>query len=260
MSKSRIGRTTGSEWSTNSWCDSGKINRPPISLSKIVSTTCNPHSAKAYEGKIRAVVGAVTDDTRLHVVPKMTICALRFTATARARVEKAGGECITFDQLALRAPTGSNVILLRGPKNAREAVKHFGFGPHSHKVNHRGSLGRGRNRMLTPATEAVRGEQGQEVRARSWPQKVARLQGLRSERATQMWFGWQQAGIDLLCRFDWPDSSEESRTGTAALHGAVGVRTIALAIMKLEKRSKSSSSVFQGRVWIASSCCPDRMS
>jgi len=39
-----------------------------------------------------------------------------------------------LDQLALRAPTGSNTLLLRGPKNAREAVKHFGFGPHKHKV------------------------------------------------------------------------------------------------------------------------------
>ena len=76
----------------------------------------------------------MTDDNRLLEVPKMTICALGFTATARARIEKAGGECLTFDQLALRAPTGSNVILLRGPKNAREAVKHFGFGPHSGKV------------------------------------------------------------------------------------------------------------------------------
>jgi hypothetical protein len=41
---------------------------------------------------------------------------------------------LTLDQLALRAPTGSNTLLLRGPKNAREAVKHFGMGPHKHKV------------------------------------------------------------------------------------------------------------------------------
>lgn len=68
-------------------------------------------------------------------VPKLTVAALRFTATARARIEKAGGECLTLDQLALRAPTGANTLLLRGPKNAREAVKHFGFGPHSGKVS-----------------------------------------------------------------------------------------------------------------------------
>ena len=27
------------------------------------------------------------------------------------------------------APTGSNTVLLRGPKNSREAVKHFGPAP-----------------------------------------------------------------------------------------------------------------------------------
>lgn len=36
---------------------------------------------------------------------------------------------MTFDQLALLAPTGANTCLLRGPKNAREAVKHFGRAP-----------------------------------------------------------------------------------------------------------------------------------
>jgi hypothetical protein len=105
-----------------------------MSLSKIVAVSATEHSGKEHEGKIRAVVGTVTDDNRMLEVPKLSICALRFTATARARIEAAGGEAITFDQLALRAPTGSNVILLRGPKNAREAVKHFGFGPHKNKV------------------------------------------------------------------------------------------------------------------------------
>ena len=86
--------------------------------------------------KTIVVVGTITDDIRLLKVPeKLTIAALHFTATARARIEKAGGECLTMDQLALRAPTGSNTLLLRGPKNAREAVKHFGFGPHSGKVS-----------------------------------------------------------------------------------------------------------------------------
>lgn len=46
-----------------------------------------------------------------------------------------GGEVITFDQLALRAPTGSKTVLLQGRRNAREAHKHFGLAPgvpHSH--------------------------------------------------------------------------------------------------------------------------------
>lgn len=111
-----------------------RINRPPMSISRIVSTAVNEHAAEEHKNKTVVLIGTVTDDNRLLVVPKISIAALRFTATARARIEKAGGECLTLDQLALRAPTGANTLLLRGPKNAREAVKHFGFGPHSHKV------------------------------------------------------------------------------------------------------------------------------
>jgi len=108
-----------------------KINRPPVSISRIIRNAANPHAPK--QDKIVVVVGTVTDDNRALEIPKLSVAALRFTATARARIEAAGGECITLDQLALRAPTGSNTLLLRGPKNAREAVKHFGMGPHKHK-------------------------------------------------------------------------------------------------------------------------------
>ncbi|RYO85202.1 hypothetical protein DL766_009965 [Monosporascus sp. MC13-8B] len=105
-----------------------RINRPPMSLSRVKSQI-----SKGQEDKTVVVVGTITDDNRLLEVPKMTIAALRFTATARSRILAAGGEALTLDQLALRAPTGSNTLLLRGPKNAREAVKHFGMGPHKHK-------------------------------------------------------------------------------------------------------------------------------
>ncbi|MBA0764117.1 hypothetical protein Gotri_013488, partial [Gossypium trilobum] len=167
------------------------------------------------EDKIGVVVGTVTDDIRVYEVPALTVTALRFTETARARIEKAGGECSTFDQLALRAPLGQNTIsilllhfvsscyatlvssnrnqihpltgneisyalsnvsrkadpsayimscerrkwrldlfqllwmelqvLLRGPKNAREAVKHFGPAPgvpHSYSKPYVRSKGR----------------------------------------------------------------------------------------------------------------------
>lgn len=36
------------------------------------------------------------------------------TEGARARILKAGGELITFDQLALRAPKGKNTVLVQG--------------------------------------------------------------------------------------------------------------------------------------------------
>eukprot|EP00246_Nothoceros_aenigmaticus_P001080 TRINITY_DN113_c0_g1_i2.p1 TRINITY_DN113_c0_g1~~TRINITY_DN113_c0_g1_i2.p1 ORF type:complete len:188 (-),score=38.42 TRINITY_DN113_c0_g1_i2:295-858(-) len=100
-----------------------KTNRPPLSLSRLLRYTAGK------EDKIAVVVGTVTDDIRVYDVPALKVAALKFTETARARILKAGGEVYTFDQLALKAPTGSNTILLRGPKNAREAVKHFGRAP-----------------------------------------------------------------------------------------------------------------------------------
>ena len=106
-----------------------RINRPPVSISRIVANISEKSNNKTV-----VIIGTVTDDNRLLTVPKLSVAALRFTATARARILAAGGEALTLDQLALRAPTGSNTLLLRGPKNAREAVKHFGFGPHKHKV------------------------------------------------------------------------------------------------------------------------------
>ncbi|TQD84216.1 hypothetical protein C1H46_030306 [Malus baccata] len=116
-----------------------KVNKAPLSLSRLIKYMTGK------EGKIAVVVGTVTDDIRVYEVPCLKVTALRFTETARARIEKAGGECLTFDQLALRAPLGQNTILLRGPKNAREAVKHFGPAPgvpHSHTKPYVRSKGR----------------------------------------------------------------------------------------------------------------------
>ncbi|KAL3627065.1 TOM1-like protein 9 [Castilleja foliolosa] len=63
------------------------------------------------ENQIAVLVGTITDDIRLQEeLPAMKVTALRFTETARARIEKAGGECLTFDQLALRAPLGQNTV------------------------------------------------------------------------------------------------------------------------------------------------------
>ncbi|CAK7239905.1 MAG: hypothetical protein STHCBS139747_001340 [Sporothrix thermara] len=115
-----------------------RINRPPVSLSRIAANTRNGDSAK----KTVVVVGTVTDDNRLLTVPKVQVAALRFTATARARITAAGGRALTLDQLALEKPTGANTLLLRGPKNSREAFKHFGFGPHKHKKPYVASKGR----------------------------------------------------------------------------------------------------------------------
>merc|ERR1712006_69261 len=96
-----------------------RMNRPPLSLSKI------NRFMKGKEGKMAVVVGTVTDDVRMLEAPKnMKICALRVTESARARIMN-NGDIITFDQLAQLYPTGSNCVLLRGPRFARESVRHW---------------------------------------------------------------------------------------------------------------------------------------
>ncbi|XP_068215595.1 large ribosomal subunit protein eL18 [Palaemon carinicauda] len=118
-----------------------KINRPQLSLARLAGHAKRPRR----EGRIFVVVGTITDDLRLFKVPKLTVCALRVTARARARIEKAGGEIITFDVLARRAPLGKNTVLLQGCRKAREAVKHFGRAPglpHSHAKPYVRSKGR----------------------------------------------------------------------------------------------------------------------
>ena len=102
-----------------------KTNRPQMSLSRLSKHMTKPSRA----GKTAVVVGSITNDPRLMDVPKLSVCALRATETARARILKAGGEIITFDQLALRAPTGKQTVLLQGKRKNREACKHFGKAP-----------------------------------------------------------------------------------------------------------------------------------
>lgn len=86
-------------------------------------------SSEQRKDKVAVVVGTVLDDKRVFSVPKMTVCALRFAEGARERILKAGGEVLTFDQLATKSPRGKNTVLLQGSRNARTACKHFGLAP-----------------------------------------------------------------------------------------------------------------------------------
>ncbi|KRX00207.1 Ribosomal protein L18e/L15P [Pseudocohnilembus persalinus] len=115
------------------------VRRFPLGLSRIVKNTKGDN-----ENKIVVSTATVTNDNRLLEFPKRTVCALKFTEAARRRILAAGGECITFDQLALRAPTGENCLLLRGPQE-REVYRHFGPAPgarHSHTAPYVRSEGR----------------------------------------------------------------------------------------------------------------------
>lgn len=118
-----------------------RINQPPMSLQRVVRLL----KKSGKEEKIVCVVGTVTDDARLLKVPKVKLCALRVTEKARGRILAAGGEVITFDQLAVRSPTGKGTLLIQGKRTARVANKHFGKAPgvpHSHTRPYVRSKGR----------------------------------------------------------------------------------------------------------------------
>merc|ERR1711988_1089847 len=102
-----------------------KNNRPPMSVARVVRNMKKP----GRENKIAVIVGTVTDDIRLLDLPKLKICCLHMTERARARVLKAGGEIMTFDQLALKCPKGQNTVNMQGPRKSREAYRHFGKAP-----------------------------------------------------------------------------------------------------------------------------------
>ncbi len=114
-------------------------NRPPLSLSRLVRHMKKKgilklqqnlrfeFAFKGRESKTAVVVGSITDDVRLYEVPKLTVCALHLTERVRARILGAGGEILTFDQLALRSPKGKNTVLLQGPRKARKANRFFGM-------------------------------------------------------------------------------------------------------------------------------------
>jgi large subunit ribosomal protein L18e len=108
-----------------------RVHRAPISLSRL-NRFATKKSFKDLETKgaepIFAIVATVTDDVRLLEIPKLRVCALKFSEKARARITAAGGFCTTFDQLAINRPSGEHVVLLRGPRD-RETLKHFGRAP-----------------------------------------------------------------------------------------------------------------------------------
>lgn len=100
--------------------------KPALSLSKLGQHM----KGDSKTGKTAVIIGTVTNDPRLLECPeKMNVCALKFTETARKRIEKAGGKCMTLDELAMQSPLGKNCLLLRGPVHARTVERYFGKAP-----------------------------------------------------------------------------------------------------------------------------------
>eukprot|EP00768_Dysnectes_brevis_P006669 gnl/Dysnectes_brevis/533_a590_7591.p1 GENE.gnl/Dysnectes_brevis/533_a590_7591~~gnl/Dysnectes_brevis/533_a590_7591.p1 ORF type:complete len:186 (-),score=52.99 gnl/Dysnectes_brevis/533_a590_7591:70-627(-) len=119
-----------------------RTNRPAVSLATL-SKRMSQH-----DDKVAVVVGTITNDDRMPLIPKMTVCALHFTKTARARIETVGGRCMSFDELLMENPKGCNTVMIQGHRLSREVCKSYGAPgvPGSHakpKVLSKGSLSKG---------------------------------------------------------------------------------------------------------------------
>merc|ERR1719517_183337 len=73
-------------------------SKPPLSVQKLAKFM------EGKEGKIAVVVGPVTDDKRLYEIPKLSVCALRFTETARARRAGSSRWPVARESLAATRP------------------------------------------------------------------------------------------------------------------------------------------------------------
>ncbi|KAH0570391.1 Ribosomal protein L18 [Spironucleus salmonicida] len=121
-----------------------QTNQPSVSTSRLASISKN------QQGKTLVLVSTVTNDPRVIEIPKMTVCALKFTATAKAHIEKFGGKCITFDDLILENPKMENVFMVQGKRSHRATYKKFGSAGISSSVvaKGHGSGCKGRKRQL----------------------------------------------------------------------------------------------------------------
>merc|ERR1719222_1689776 len=100
-----------------------RIHMPCISVCNLI----NLAKRNWNDRRILTVFGKVGDNPKLLRLPKhVRVCALRFSNSARQRIESRQGHCYTFDQLALLQPKGSDTLLLRGKKNNRKARKYWG--------------------------------------------------------------------------------------------------------------------------------------
>nr|CCA65972.1 60S ribosomal protein L18 [Tetracapsuloides bryosalmonae] len=105
-----------------------RIQKPVISVARLKKHASIVNGDK----KILTVVGTVTNDERIDEIPKMTVCALKFTKMARARILASGGKILSLDELAKKSPDGKNTLLLQGCRKARVACRYFGAAPGDH--------------------------------------------------------------------------------------------------------------------------------
>merc|ERR1711998_585207 len=94
---------------------------------------CISELSRLMKGKkgTAVFVGTITDDRRVNpkIYKKLKVCAIRFTKATITKITATGGQCLTFDQLALLAPKGSGCNLFRGRKNGFASANYSKLAP-----------------------------------------------------------------------------------------------------------------------------------
>merc|ERR1711936_173756 len=94
--------------------------RGAVSLKTVAKT------ALAYPDKLIVVAGSVCDDLRIHDMPKVNLCCLKYSASAERRITSSNGVILTLEEALARDPLMKNCIFMRPSSTRREAQKHFG--------------------------------------------------------------------------------------------------------------------------------------
>lgn len=85
-------------------------NLSKVSLSRLIR-----FSSKNFS-KTVVIVGKVLNDDRLIKIPKISLCVLEISESARKRILDSGGRILYLEQLASQNPSGKNTLLLRARK------------------------------------------------------------------------------------------------------------------------------------------------
>eukprot|EP00917_Polyrhabdina_sp_WS-2016_P019675 GHVP01041992.1.p2 GENE.GHVP01041992.1~~GHVP01041992.1.p2 ORF type:complete len:214 (+),score=38.31 GHVP01041992.1:1365-2006(+) len=107
-----------------------RLNKGCVSLGRIQRQYESIEDNNTTNSKMNDIIvipGTVVDDERIHRIRTMRICALKFTKSSRKRIEEVGGECLTFDKLALENPNGKNCHIIKANIKGRLNSKRFGY-------------------------------------------------------------------------------------------------------------------------------------
>ncbi|OAG29416.1 large subunit ribosomal protein L18e [Nematocida displodere] len=98
-----------------------RSQRPVVTLKKLVAYT-----APCAE-KIAVVVAKIVGEDSIVEIPhKINVACLDISVSAKAKIEKFGGQVYKLDEIFRVAPNPEHMVIFQGPSKARKANRYFG--------------------------------------------------------------------------------------------------------------------------------------